>query len=106
MKYIKTYEIVIFKDELPLLKKYVVWEMSSCLIILEVENVSDIGTSFSRRFFYNTDYNILTPDDKEPIFRFFFNNDDIKKRCIYTSDNLHELINILPTLKDANKYNL
>ena len=105
MKYIETFEGLTFEIDIAQVKKYTIWEFPTNLIILETLNLSSFGSTFKRLFIYydQGSNNRLQHSDNQ---QFIFKNEEVRRRVIFTSDDLQEIYDILPTARDLKKYNL
>jgi len=96
----------IFENDINLeLNRYVVWKMPSRAVILKLLSSDSKVSQFERLYIYNVDGDFFSSCTND-IFK--FNNDDVKKRVIYTSDSLEKCLdkNMINALFSANKYNL
>lgn len=101
MKYLRKFENDIFNN----LKKYVIAGVGkqTQLVVMRVTEKFPDRVDFKRIYIYWTDSDRLNKSDGKE-FNFYINW--INKNVLYTSDNLQDIFNILPTIKDIKKFNL
>jgi len=93
MKYIKKFESNNFDN----IKNYIVWKFPTNLIVLKVTNVTNTQITCLRLYIMPiSSLNILKSDKSE----FILSADS--DRLIYQSDNLQEVLDILPELPEIN----
>jgi hypothetical protein len=103
MKYIKTYNSV--ENNLPKLKKYAVFAVGRKLqlVVAEILQITKLETTFLRIYVYHNEYESLRKSDNQIIK---LTNDYINRITLFTSNDLIKILEILPTLNTADKYNL
>jgi hypothetical protein len=99
MKHLKKYETVIFENEQ--IKRYTIWEFPTNLVIMETLNISPFISTFKRIYIYYNDSRLQRSDNQQ-----FKIENPKNKRVIFTSDDLQETLDILPTIRYSNKYNI
>ena len=106
MKYIKSFESTM-AEFASNIEKYIVWKFPSNLFVLEVINVTNSYITCLRLYKMSISSRQILKSDKD---EFEFSIETAKDRIIYQSDNLQEVLDILPELPDisdnVNKYNL
>jgi len=107
MKYIKKFEN---NEDILNIKKYVLWKMKTCIIILEVNSIDEHFVHMTRLYkYYNDpseyDYNRVTRIDKQ---KYEFSYSEVREHAIYSSDNLDDCLDLdlLAASFIANKYNI
>jgi len=104
MKYLKKFE---YDNELSNIKRYIVFKFPSNLIVLEVFEITTNYITCTRLYRMSIGSSKILNSDKSD---FEFDINSIKKRVIFQSDSLKEVLDILPELSEIdnniNKYNL
>jgi len=100
MKYIKKFESDYFTYyTIDNIKKYIVWEFPTNLIVLEVTKVSSTDITCLRLYVMSIGSLHTVKSDKS---EFILPIVTAKKKIIYQSDNLQEVLDILPELPEIN----
>lgn len=105
MKHLKKFESTDIISGYMDIKKYVVWEMTNNLIILEVTSIDTDTVHMKRLYIYHVEYNKLRVASEET---YTMSYDTIKEHVVYDSDNLDDCLDetLLAAIKNTSKYNL
>jgi len=103
MKYIKKFESTDMMTELPKLKKYVLYKANTnTYFILEITGYENTYIATKKLYIYT----LLLDKLRKGKHQYYNININRVHEIVYDSDNLKDVVDIIPTLKEIDKYNL
>ena len=99
MKYLKNYEMYEPNDDVPILKKYVIWDGPYYLLILQIFEQERDKIQVSIR--YRLIDNVLVPTEFQNV-----GTQLTQSSILYQSDNLDDCVKEIHLMSDQQKYNL